>query len=575
MKLSKTWSYNTWPHKTWFASFGFLGLSLLALKLIAVSHTAEVQNRTQQFHQSARTDLLHIFETSIPETVPGAIIFAVHKGEVLIESALGYANLELEVPMQPNQSFQIGSVAKQMTAVAILQLIAEEKIALQTSVADFLPDTCSIPIDITIEHLLTHTSGIPNYLAQPGWRAQARLPANASEVHHLYCNLPTHFPVGAAWDYSNSGYFLLADIVAQVSGTSFHEYLQASVFDAADINEIWPHEPDVIYPGLVSGYIPHGAGHRPADFYDPSQILGAGSLIGTMHGLYQWYQTMQSNVLIPQALRDKAWQPFYTSTGRNTEYGYGWEMKHVQGYATVEHGGYFPGYFTSVLTVPEQDLFVAAFVNTRSYDPIDLTTRLAAAILGQPFPEPNYVSVTDSLVEQWQGIWVDSDGVQRRIGLRNGELYIQRGNGSAFRLLPDNRGNLHYTDSVSYLALETSNNAQELVLYNRAGEQSRSERIHAEGQHYQEVELGESQQQALSGYYQLAPEFGFRLFIDQGELYLQGTGQNAGRLMALTPLYLVSEDLIAEFEFKADDDGNVTQMVIHQGGQRIPALKVN
>ncbi|MCH8501720.1 MAG: beta-lactamase family protein [Aliidiomarina sp.] len=563
-------------YKTWLGAFGFLGLSLLALKLIAVSHTAEIQNRTQQVHQSARPELLHIVEASIPESVPGAIVYAVKDGEVLLHSALGYASLELAVPMQINHSFQIGSVAKQFTAVAILQLVEQGKLTLHDPAAHYLPDSCAVPTDITVEHLLTHTSGIVNYLELPAWREQARLPAQSSEIHALYCQLPTRFPAGAAWDYSNSGYFLLADIVQQVSGQSFNAYIQEHLLDAAGLDAIWPHEASRIYPGYVNGYIAHGAGHRPADFYDPSQVLGAGSLIGTVEGLYQWHLALQRGDLLNTAQLKAAQTDYVTTSGRSTGYGYGWELKQVQGFATVEHGGYFPGYFTSVLTVPDENLFVAAFVNSRSYDPIDVTTRLAAAILGQPFPEPHYVAVTDAMVDHWQGVWVDESGVQRRIGLRNGEFYIQRGHGSAFRLLPDRSGYLHYTDSVSYLALETdAAGEQQLVLYSRAGEQSRSERIHAEAPHYHEVTLSDEQQAALSGYYQLAPEFGFELFIDKDQLYLQGTGQNAGRLMALKPLHLISEDLIAEFEFKTDENGVITHMVIHQAGQEIPATKVN
>lgn len=560
----------------WYSAVGLLGVSILMLKLTSVAHAAALETQTQPSQAPQKDALIRIMEQSIPESIPGAIVFAVHHGEVVLEAAQGYANLELQVPMQTNFSFQIGSVAKQFTAVAVLQLVEQGKLSLSTPAAEFLPETCSLPDTITVEHLLTHSSGIPNYLGLAAWREQARLPASLNDVHKLYCNLSPHFPAGAAWDYSNSGYFLLADIVAQVSGQSFHQYLQEHLLNQAGVTEIWPHESHVIYPGFVNGYIEHGAGHRPSDFYDPSQVLGAGSLIGTMRGLYQWHQSVLNNELLQPDTLAKAWTPFVTVSGRPTDYGYGWEMKQIQGFDTVEHGGYFPGYFTSVVSIPDESLFVAAFVNARGYDPIDLTTRLAAAILGQPYPEPDYVAVSDDLVSKWQGTWRDTDNVERRIGLRNGELYIQRGQGSAFQLLPDAQGKLHYTDSVSYLALETNaNGTTEMVLYNRAGMQSRSERVNNDAFHYQHVELSATQKTALTGYYQIAPEFGFRLFIDQGDLYLQGTGQNAGRLMVLGPLHLISEDLIAEFKFTTDDNGAIDTMVIYQGSQRIPATKVN
>ncbi|WP_113907704.1 serine hydrolase [Aliidiomarina celeris] len=515
-------------------------------------------------------ELKALIEKTLPSSVPGAVVYVVKENDVVLEYAQGLADLSLQAPMQPNSSFFMGSVAKQFTAVAILRLQEQGKLSLTDPVTKWLQNFPAEYNAISLRHLLTHTSGIPNFLALPAWQQQARLPASYDQLHALYKDLPLQFAAGSAWNYSNSGYLILAHIVELASGQGFNEYLQQEVLGRGGVTQIWPYESDRIYPLLARGYIPHGHGSRPADFYDPSQVMGAGGLVATAQGLYQWTKALTAGEIISSASLNLAWQPYVLNSGEATSAGLGWEIGSVRGSRSIEHGGYYPGYFTFALWLPEEQVFVAAFVNSRSYDPQELAVRVAAQVVNKPYPALEPVVLSDSDINYWQGVWQDANGRRRVVGTLDGQLYIQRAGGSAFMVELGQQGYVHYQNSLSYLKRGTDAEGQWLELHNRNGLVSRSYRTQEMPKHYRTLALSPLQMAALEGEYTLAPEFSLRIFIDGDAHYAQGTGQNAGKLLALSEQVLVTDDLIAELHFERNENGEVTGLVLHQNGQTYP-----
>ncbi|MGB8490382.1 MAG: serine hydrolase domain-containing protein, partial [Bacteroidales bacterium] len=148
------------------------------------------------------------------------------KGEIIYRKAFGLANLELNVAMQPDMVFRVGSITKQFTAIAILQLMEQGKLSLQDDITKFIPDYPTQAYGITIEHLLTHTSGIKSYTNVPEFRKYAKEDLSPGETINKFKNLPMEFAPGTKWNYNNSGYFLLGYIIEKVSGKTYREYIE-------------------------------------------------------------------------------------------------------------------------------------------------------------------------------------------------------------------------------------------------------------------------------------------------------------------------------------------------------------
>ena len=161
---------------------------------------------------------------------PGTTVLVARQGKVIYSKALGMANMELNVPMEMDHVFWIASIGKQFTAVAILQLMEQGKLSLRDEITKFIPDYPTQGNKITIEHLLTHTSGIPTYSGMEDPEKKLAFDCTPTEVIDFFKNLPMRFAPGTKWEYSNSGYFLLGYIIEIITGKPYAEYLEENFF---------------------------------------------------------------------------------------------------------------------------------------------------------------------------------------------------------------------------------------------------------------------------------------------------------------------------------------------------------
>ena len=215
-------------------------------------------------------------------------------GKVILKKGFGSANIEWDIPNQPDTKFRLGSISKQFTAFLIVKLTEEGKIKLDVPITTYLPDYPKATGDkITIHHLLTHTSGIPNYTSLPNFfKDQSRNPYTPEEFVKTFSSLPLEFTPGEKFNYSNSGYFLLGYIIEKVSGKSYEQYLQETILDPLKmVNSGYDHA-DVILKNRAAGYEKRGKKIRNAPYLDMSIPYAAGSLYSTVEDLYLWDQAL-------------------------------------------------------------------------------------------------------------------------------------------------------------------------------------------------------------------------------------------------------------------------------------------
>ncbi|MGH9971179.1 MAG: serine hydrolase domain-containing protein, partial [Pyrinomonadaceae bacterium] len=176
------------------------------------------------------TAINEALEKTFKPDEPGAAVIAVKDGKVIFRKGYGLANVELGVPVEPDMVFRLGSVTKQFTAVAILMLAEQNKLSLDDDITKFLPDYATKGHKITIEQLLTHTSGIKNYTSLPEWLSGWRKDMTVKEIIDLFKDQPMDFAPGERWSYSNSGYILLGAIIEKVSGQTYQEFIEKNIF---------------------------------------------------------------------------------------------------------------------------------------------------------------------------------------------------------------------------------------------------------------------------------------------------------------------------------------------------------
>lgn len=296
----------------------------------------------------------------------GAVLIA-RNGEVLLSKGYGFANRTEQTPNTTQTRFRIYSNTKQFTAMAILMLYAQGKLDLQDPLCKYVADCPGAWPDVTLHHLLTHTSGIPN--ADP---PDYSVPSTPEQLIALFRDRPLDFQPGAKFGYSNSGYILLGYVIEQVSGLAYGEFLKQNIFEPLDMRNSGY---DFNAAELAVGYN-HGATMSEAmPLVDASNLYAAGALYSTVEDLYRWAQALSTEQLIPQELLEliftihwafpsAEFPPGYTELG----YGYGWFVAREHGRRESYHVGGFFGFVSLIDRYPDEQVTVIFLSNQEDID---------------------------------------------------------------------------------------------------------------------------------------------------------------------------------------------------------------
>ena len=382
-----------------------------------------------------RSQLEAIVSSAYSADAPGAAAIVVQNGRILYRGAQGLANLELGVPLRPESVFRIGSITKQFTAAAILLLAEEGKVSLSDPVTKYLPDYHAQGHIVTVEHLLSHTSGIANYTELPEWQGTMRADVSVRGLIDIFQDKPFDFAPGERWKYDNSGYILLGAIIEKISGQTYAEFLRARIFEPLGMKNARYEDLAQITANRVAGYMRDGAGWRNADYLSMSQPYAAGAIICNVDDLARWNAAMESGELLKPASWQRAQRSFALADGRPTRYGAGWIVGRVGPVATVEHGGGINGFNAYVLRAPAQQLYVAVLANASPprTPPQELAVQLAARALGVSLDAPE-VALARGRLDEYPGNYLLEDGRTRVITRDGRRLYAQDGDAGKLEL---------------------------------------------------------------------------------------------------------------------------------------------
>lgn len=316
-------------------------------------------------------------------------------GKVILKKGFGSANMEWNIPNQPDTKFRLGSISKQFTALLIVKLAEEGKLKLDVPITTYLPDyPKETGNKITIHNLLTHTSGIPNYTSAPNFlKDKSRNPYTPEDFIKTFNKLPLDFVPGEKFKYSNSGYFLLGYIIEKVSGKTYEQYLQEIILTPLKMANTGYDHFEVIIKNRASGYEKNGKNISNASFIDMSIPYAAGSLYSTVEDLYLWDQALYTNKLLSAKSMDLLFKPYIT-TGGNDFYGYGWFTseetvgKKTDKVKVIEHGGGINGFNTVISRMPADKNLVVLLNNTGGTVLSEMNNSIRAILYNQSFDEP-------------------------------------------------------------------------------------------------------------------------------------------------------------------------------------------
>jgi D-alanyl-D-alanine carboxypeptidase len=360
-----------------------------------------------------------------PPDGPGAAAIVVKDGEVLHRQGYGLANLEHNLPVEPDMVFKVGSVTKQFTAVSILMLVEEGKLSLDDPIEQFLPGYPTHGHRITIEHLLTHTSGIKSYTSLPEWEGLFPKNLTADEMIEGFKYKPMDFAPGRRFLYNNSAYFLLGVIIEKVSGLSYEAFLQQRIFDPLGMKRTYGYTGQRLIPKRTSGYEKSEGGYQNCIYISMTHPGAAGVLSSTVDDLAFWDESLYTEKLVKSASLQRAWTPYTLNDGSSTHYGYGWGVEQFQDLQWIRHGGGIPGFMCEALRVPQEQLFVAVLSNLvgGGKTPEETAYRIALLTLGKPAPEPQPVELSAAALERLTGVYENPEGEAAHILVKEGKLF--------------------------------------------------------------------------------------------------------------------------------------------------------
>ncbi|MCF6317826.1 MAG: beta-lactamase family protein [Proteobacteria bacterium] len=357
---------------------------------------------------------------------PGGVALVVKDGKTLYRKAFGMANLELGVKMKPENVFRIGSITKQFTATAIMQLVEQVKIDLDDDITKYIGDYPTNGHTISIEHLLTHTSGIKNYTDMKKWDSEIQKKNfTPKEMIDYFKSQSMDFSPGEEFKYSNSGYFLLGYIIERVSGKSYAKYIYDNIFAPLNMQNSYYGGNSPIIKNRAAGYAKDEEGYKNGDFLSMTQPYSGGSLLSTVDDLSKWYHAVMSDKVITKASREKAHSVFTLNDGSQTDYGYGWFIGNVQGSTMISHGGSINGFRLASNYLPEEKLFITVLSNCFCNYPGDVAEKIAAIAIDKPFIWKQ-VSLTEKLLKSYVAVYSSESDRDRTITFDDGKLFSMR-----------------------------------------------------------------------------------------------------------------------------------------------------
>jgi len=341
-------------------------------------------------------------------------------GVILLNKGYGYRNATDKVANNEQTIFQLGSVTKQFTSAVILKLQEEKKLSVSDKLSKYFPGYPKGD-SITIEQLLTHTSGIYNYTNDGKFMAnEVTKSANREMMMALFKDKPLDFSPGSSWSYSNSGYSLLGYIIEAVTKKPYEQAVRKYIFtplkmthSGFDFTHLKSNEKAIGYFKL------NDKEKVEAPIVDSSVSFSAGAIYSTISDLYLWHKALQKNSILSREQQEKAYTPV------KNRYGYGWSIDSIEGKRRVSHGGGIHGFITTIARVPEDDICIVLLSNASNTTLGEISKSIFAILYGKEYELPKErteIKLPEEKLKEYVGEYELNKDLHVVISLKEGAL---------------------------------------------------------------------------------------------------------------------------------------------------------
>jgi len=353
------------------ASGAVLGLAVAAPLVLACGGAA-ARGNAQGGLSPVAARIHRLLVESYPPNEPGAAVFVSKAGTVILEKGYGLADTERKVPVSPETVFRLASVTKMFTATAVLMLAEKKQIALDDAVVKSLPASPASWQQITVRHLLSHTSGLADYLDRPNSMEWARNEYTVQELIDAFKDRPASFAPGEKNVYSNSNYVLLGAIIERLSGVTFGQFVETNLFRPLGMTSTSCGGTLKDVPRLATAYEPARTADDQLDWsrllvarpYTMSAVYTAGGCLSSLEDLARFHEGLRTGKLVGRAPLAESYEPVRLNNGSSgTMSRGGWQIDKVQGRRALMRLGALPGACTSFLIMPDEDIVVILLSN--------------------------------------------------------------------------------------------------------------------------------------------------------------------------------------------------------------------
>jgi CubicO group peptidase (beta-lactamase class C family) len=489
----------------------------------------------------------------------------------------------------------------------ILQLAAEGKLDLHAPVDNYLPD---YPNDhdpkITTHHLLTHTSGIPNYTAIPGFmQDKIREPYTPDAFLKVFEDKELDFAPGEKFNYSNSGYFLLGVLIEKISGNTYEAMLEEKIFGPLNMNDSgYDHHAEIIN-NRATGYEKQGNNYVNSRYIDMTIPYAAGSLYSTVEDLYLWDQALYTNKLLSKEYMELYFKPYVPAFG-NSYYAYGWGVgQEMLGNTkdsiyTISHGGGINGFNTNISRAPSDKSLVVLLNNTGGAPLNEMTQSIRGILKGKTYDLPKKSLAYDVL-----GV-IQSEGIEAGIAHYNKyktddsfDLDENEMNQIGYQLMGSDQieealqvfklnmeafpESFNVYDSYAEALMKLGRNEESIEYYKKSiemnpGNQNGIDMLKKLGVDTEslteEVIVDDELLQSYIGKYELSPGFVLTVSKEGSQMKAQATGQPMFDIFPKSDAVFYLKVVNAQITFNSDEDGSVESLTLLQGGQEMTGAKL-
>jgi CubicO group peptidase (beta-lactamase class C family) len=513
----------------------------------------------------------------------GASVLVARDGKIIYQKGFGHADIGNHVPFTVDTKSRIGSITKQFTASAILKLQEEGKISINDKLSKFIPDFPRGD-EVTIHHLLTHTSGIHSFTSKADFLKNATVEIKSEDMINSIKKDPYDFNPGEKFLYNNSGYFILGYIIEKISGESYENYLKKTFFDPLGMKDTGVHNSHTIYEHEAYGYSYENGKFQKAVNWDMSQAGGAGSIYSTVGDLCRWNEGIFNGKALSKASLDSAFTPVKLNDGSIPKdlgggYGYGWLTSENRGLKVISHGGGLNGFNSDLRRYVDINATVVALQNCVLPAPGTGANELAGQISEIFFwedmkPQESIKvdkTVSASKYDDYIGRY-DYSGTIMKIRRDGDRLLAQLAGQPEFEIFPKSE-NEFFWKVVDAQVTFVRNEKGEVthVLHHQGGSEINAPKLKDETSAKVDPAIYD---QYVGEYSFNIPQMEAIKITKEGDkLFAQATGQPKIELFPRSESEFFSDVAVIKVNFIKDSQGKVTKMVINQSGMTIEGAK--